>query len=126
MNRTRPLIAFVLLALGAACSSTPYQRLDNRGGYTNTLVSARTHLITVRVNEYTDPALAYVHFERRARELCGPHYEVLEATAADRKGLPARADEKPQMVARVRCTAPTAAKRVERPVPMKRPTPRSR
>ena len=78
-------LVYFLIPIFISCA-TPYQKKGYRGGYTDSDLGNGIHLITVRVNSYTDAATAYEYFHRRAGELCG-EYDVIELRDSERSDM---------------------------------------
>jgi len=85
----------------------PIRKRDIGGGYTDSDLGNGIHLITVRVNGYTDAATAYEYFHRRAGELCG-EYDVIELRDSEKVGYGKVGEsyvkiQKPRIFGRIKC-----------------------
>jgi hypothetical protein len=83
------MMRVVAVAIVAACG-TPYQSMGwYRGGYEDTHMGGRQHLVHVEVNGYTSSATALAYAHRRAREICPAGYDVQDSKIGEhREGKP--------------------------------------
>ena len=89
----------------SACT-TPYQREDALGGYTDKRLPNGDYLIAVRVNGYTSRGAAFEYLHRRAGELCPAGYDVIDRTGGDNGADNGwETTHKPEEDAVVRCHA---------------------
>lgn len=106
--------ASVVAALVLCGCVTPYQRMGVTGGYRDKEIAPGRHVVTVRVNGYTDRGTALEYLHRRADELCPNGYELLDRESGD-NGNAFQGTSKPELNAIVDCkersveSAPVAA-----------------
>ncbi len=83
-------LALAVLMLGTLLGcKTPYQPLGWRGGYSEQYLGDDVYYLAIRLNRFSEKAVAEVYFHRRATEIIEENdckeYDVLEYRAYRRR-----------------------------------------